>query len=160
MSDAIPVSVHKAVYSRLKTASLSQKFEPKRNYANWRAELKELGCLRVDVVLVSTGWQSELFARGQKLKYLVPIDIAVRYRFGTENTDDDTGELDVEKIDQLILLVQEIHELFTEQRCQGFEAGVWEENRILVAPLIPALRDRRQFTGINRTTFRVERSLS
>lgn len=160
MADAVPVAVHKAAHAFLAAATLSQAIDPQRNYADWKLELKELNVLRVDVVLVSTAWQSELTARGAKLAYTVPIDIAVRYRFGQADKDDDSGELSVTKIDELMGLTAEIHELFTEQRLTNFQAGVWQESRVLVAPLISALRERSQFTGINRITFRAEKSLT
>ena len=49
--------------------------------------------------------------------------------------------------------LQEIHEHFTLERMQSFDAASWSGTKRLVAPHKPHLREFRQFTGIVRVTF-------
>jgi hypothetical protein len=152
MSDAAPVTVAKAVTAELAAASLSQEFEPERSYADWDLPLEDSDRLHVDVVIVTTEQKSKLDTRSG-LNYLVPIDIAIRKRFSQGQQDDDTGRVNIDDIDALMLLTDEIHRLFIPRRLTTFAEAVWQETKILVAPERKHLRELRQFTGIVRVTF-------
>lgn len=161
MPEAVSVSVAKGVLAMLAAATLSKTISPERSYADWEMllELAEEDGLRVDVVAVTTEQKTDLSSRGSS-QFLIPIDIAVRRKFGVDRQDDDTGRIEIAEIDALCLLVQEIHELFTPLRLVDFTAGVWQENRILVCPIKEHLRLNRQFTGIVRVTFRVDKDVA
>lgn len=157
-SDAEAVAVAKAVVADIEAATLSQEFTLERSYADWALELKNATPLRVDVCLVTTKQEVDASTRSGRLAYTIPIDVAVRKRFGADTQDDDTGRIPIERVDELMLLVQEIHELFTQQRLSEYLSAIWKEApKILVAPLIKHWRDCRQFTGIVRLTFQSDR---
>lgn len=162
-AEAVEVSVAKAVISQLAAARLSQPIDPVRSYADWVQPLEvddtqKEDQLYVDVVPVATAQEVESSSRNT-VAYTVPIDIAVRRKFGPKWQDTETGRVAVREVDTLLYLVQEIHELFTLTRMTDFEAGAWQETRRIVAPLKQHLRDLRQFTGIVRVTFRVDRKV-
>ncbi len=159
MPEAVAVELAKAVTAQLAAATLSQKFAPERSYAEWDVDLKDEDQLHVDVVAVTTEQTADLSSHST-LKYVVPVDIGVRKKFGPDKQNDDTGRIQIESIDELVLLVQEIHELFTPKRLTQFEAGVWQETKIVVCPATKHLREMRQFTGIVRVTFRVDKKVA
>jgi hypothetical protein len=163
-NEAVDVSVAKAVVSQLAAATLSRTITPVRSWADWvqPLELDDKSIedqLYVDVVPVATALETETSSRAT-LAYTCPVDIAVRRRFSTKFQDRDTLRINVREVDALMYLVQEIHEEFTLARMQDFEAGAWMETKRLVAPLKSHLRDMRQFTGIVRVTFRVDRKVA
>jgi len=160
MSESTAVSVAKAVTQELASATLSKPFVPERSYADWsqpleREQVSDTDRLYVDIVPQATGMQVALDTRGTN-EHRVVIDIAVRQRFGQEKQDNDTGRIVIDEVDALMLLVQEIYELFMPQRLTDFEDAVWDPDqgtRILVAPLKRHLYELKQFTGIVRLTF-------
>ena len=159
MPEAIAVTIVEAVRQRLADAvpTLSQQFEPVRNYSDWDYELKDDQKLRVDVVLASNE-QLATPATRSSINYTVPVNICLRKKLGTDKRDDDTGELDVAAIDSLMLLVQEIHELFTLERLADFTCGAWQATKILAAPIPQHLREMGgQFTAIIQVTFLASR---
>lgn len=163
-AEAVEVSVAKGVVAQLAAANLSRPITPVRSWADWIAPLEtdntcKEDVLYVDVVPVATAQEVEASSRAT-LAYTVPIDIAVRRKFGPDWQDQETLRINVREVDAMMFLVQEIHELFTLARMQDFEAGTWLETKRLVAPHKPHLRDLRQFTGIVRVTFRVDRKLA
>lgn len=164
MPDAVAVSVAKAVEAHITAAvaadAFHQSFTLERSYADWDLELKEAEGLRVDVALVTTKHMAELAARGGKLAYTVPVDVAVRRRFGRDNQNDDTGRVLVSKVDELMLLVEQLHEQFTQQRLTDPLTSVWKEDpKILVAPSVKHLRDMKMFYGLVRLAFRTDKAL-
>lgn len=163
LTTASIVSVADAVVAAIEVARTSlsqQEFDLERNYADWSLDLVDASPLRVDVVPVSTKQESILEARGRKLKYVCPIDIAIRKKFGQEHLNENTGRLPNAVVDELVLFTQEIHELFTQLRFTGFTAGVVEEDpKLLANPVLKHLREYKQFTSVVRLTFRVERAL-
>jgi hypothetical protein len=164
MSDeAVEVTVAKAVVSELAAATLSQKITPVRSWADWVQPLEvddtcKENTLYVDVVPVATAQEIEASSRST-IAYTCPVDVAVRMKFGADRQDQDTGRIAIEEVDALMLLVQEIHERFTLTRMQDFDAAAWQGTKRLVAPHKPHLRDIRQFTGIVRVSFRVDRKV-
>src|SRR5690349_16354600 len=107
MPDSEAVAIAKEVTAEILAATLSQTFTLERSYADWALELKNATDLRVDVCLVTTKQEVDAGTRGGRLLYTVPIDVAVRQKFGAELQDDDTGRIPVATVDALMLLVQE-----------------------------------------------------
>jgi hypothetical protein len=172
MSDpAIVVAVAKAVAQRIdaeqRNRKFSQQFATERSYANWERELKDIDDLQldecdktfVDVVGHMTTQDFSLAARGMG-RYRVPVDIALRRKFGSDKQDGDTGRIAIEEIDNLMLLFQELHLFHAKHRLVEFPYAVWDEEdggtQILVAPDRRLLREIRQFTAIMRITFRAD----
>ena len=156
---AVSVSIAEAVKAMLASAAISQAIAPERSYADWELALDGGDALHIDVVAVTTEQKIELSSRGTN-RFLVPVDIAVRKRLGPDKQDDDTGRIKVDEVDALCLLVEEIHELFAPHRLTDFDTGIWQENKILVCPLLAHLKTMRQFTGIVRVTFRVDKAVT
>lgn len=157
MSEAVLVSVADAVVAHLAAQTFSQTIEPQWSFATWQSEqLKgELAeQLNVDVVPVTTSQEAEQSTRA-KVRFRVPIDIAVRRRLGPTKQDDDTGKVLRDEIAALCLVVQELHLACMAHRFTDFSAGTWDSTKLLANPLRKHLIDWRQFTGIVRVTFNV-----
>ena len=154
MADAVCVHVAKEVvkYIELSRPVLSQTtFTLERSYADWDYELENTESVRIDVALMTTRQESELLTRGGLLGYTVPLDVAIRQKLTLGDTD---GRVSVAMVDGLMLLVQEIHELFTETRIGGYLKACWKEDpKITAAPVIKHLREMKQFTGLLRLVF-------
>lgn len=153
MPEAVSVAVAKGVTSQLAVAELSQAFAPERSYADWDIQLEELDSLRVDVVAVQTEQQAERNSRGS-MAYQIPIDVAVRKRFGGG-----AERVPLDEIDALVLLVEEIYESFELRRLADFDAAAFVEAKVIVNPDKAALRGLRQFTGIVRLTFEATKAV-
>lgn len=160
MAEAVAVSIAKAVEIRIRGTKFAQEFIVERSYADWDLKLEDLDTLemkdsdklRIDVVNHSTGHAIEQVARG-KLKFTVPIDIAIRKKFGPADSGGDTGRINLAAIDELMELTQRIYTLFAHQELNGFPESTQEETEIMVAPFREHLRELRQFTSIVRVTF-------
>lgn len=162
--DAVAVKVVKAVVSHIETAvlrdTLSQKFILERSYADWELPLEAIGALRVDVALVTTKQETELNARGGQLAYTVPVDLCVRVKLQSDAATVKSGRIAAAAVDPYMLLVEQLHELFTPERLSDYLDGIWQETKILAAPITKHLREMRQFTAILRITFRAEKDLT
>lgn len=155
MPDAVVTTVTKAIVAELADGTFSQEFTPERSYADWAKslEFEAVGGsgLTVDVVGHQTDQVIQVASRGTdpKLKYIVEVDIAVRRKFAPEFHDDDHGRVLLAKVDELCLLVQEIHEHFLLTRLPDELGVVWNEPaKIMVNPHRDHLKDWKQFTGI------------
>ena len=161
---AASVAVAKEATNMIKTAvtdnKLCKQFEPHRTYAEWDWDLKEKetlkwaqsGEVRVDVASHTTRQSSELASRS-KVGLTVPMDIVVRKKFGPDLQDEDTGRIRVEEVDELMLLTQQLHLMFTAERLVDFECAVHESTEIVAAPITLHLRKLRQFTSLIRVIF-------
>lgn len=165
--DAISVEIAEAVKTRIAGATLSKSgFTLERSYADWDLELDKMdipseadaGKLRVDVAIHTTEQETQLATRGS-ISFLLPIDIAVRERFRQERQDEATGRVPLAKVDELMLLTQELVQLFARQRLADFEPATHEDTRIVVAPWKEHLRKNKQFTSIVRVVFRANLAL-
>jgi hypothetical protein len=156
---AISVAVAQGMLTMLQTAKLSQDIAPERSYADWDLALEDADNLHVDVVAVTTEQKSELAVRGPSIQYIIPVDIAIRQRFGSDKQNPDTGRIEVASVDALCQLTEEIHELFMPNRLTDFSDGVWQETKILACPVLKHLKELRQFTGIVRVSFAVVKKL-
>ncbi len=159
MADAIAVSVANAVVSYLAAAGTTTSIDPERSYADWELALEDAETLHVDVALVTSELGIGLSARGME-RFVVPVDVAIRKRFGTDKQDDDTGRIDLANIDELMLLTQEVFEAFLPHRLTTFTDAVWESTKVLVAADRDMLRTARQFTSVIRVTFVVNKAIA
>jgi hypothetical protein len=163
MPEAVAVSVAKSVTAFIaeraaEATYFCQTFQPERSYADWEMQLDDED-LHVDIALVTTEQKTDLGTRGS-LVYDVPLDIAIRKHLGADKQNDDTGRIAVDQVDGLMLLVQELEELFTERRLTDPLATIWQSTRILAAPIIKHLREMRQFTAIIRVDFRTDKNIA
>jgi hypothetical protein len=158
-SGAVEVDIADAITAALDTAAFSQAFTPVRSYAEWEDALEDLNTLHVDVVPVQTGPATELDDRAD-VEYDCEIDIGVRYRFGTADQVSATGRVDTAKVDELILLVQEIAEFFMVDRLADANTAVWQDTEIKLGWSRKHLRQLRQFFGFVRLTFKATRVLT
>lgn len=153
---AVLTTIADAITAELAAAVRDGKFEgmqftPERSYADWDDDLKDLDCLRVDVVPV--GHEDASRETRGSLKYDCSIDIGVREKFGAEARDKH-GRIQVERVDRLALLIEEIHEFFISRRLTGLEAAVWVETKIVSSYDREKLRDLGLFVGFVRVTYR------
>lgn len=153
---AVLVSVADAIVSELLLITgLVREIEPERSYADWDEKLEQLNELHVDVVPVPSTTETDLDGRGAT-RYQCDVDIGVRYRFDAEERNAD-GRISVEEIDELIELLQQFHDHFTNngegRRLTGFAGAVWQETKVRTWYVREHLRELAQYTGIIRVTY-------
>lgn len=146
-----------AVRIMLDTHGFSKPFDARLTY-DTELQLEDLDTLHVD--LVAAGLSTIPESRSS-LEYNAQIDVAVRYRFGVLEHDTD-GSIDVEEIAPYLALLEEIGEYLADpdNRRPPFKAdAVWIGNEIR-APWVPEqLRNNRQYTGIMRATYALEKDV-
>jgi len=141
-------------------------FVPERSYADWDIELEAVGELHVDVVAV-TGEIGSEFSTGESIAYTVPVDIGVRKRLESQDQEAHNDRVINEAVDELVELTEQIHEYFHPQERSGEEPGrlpAYEE-AVFTGAAIRTVANRqhlhafRQFTGIVRVTYRVDKTI-
>ena len=146
-----------AVKDLLDGASLSKSFTSRLVY-DTELQLEDLDTLHVDLVAAGLSVAPESRA---SLEYNALIDIAVRYRFGVLEHGTD-GSIDVEEIAPYLALLEEIGEYLADpdNRRPPFMAdAAWIGNEIR-SPWVPEhLRNNRQYTGIMRATYALEKDV-
>lgn len=151
---AVVVSVAEAVKIAIEEARNSfclTDFALDRNYADWKNDLLNADGLRVDVVGAAANYkldQDDL----ESLAHIVPVRIAVRQRLGEEDQDD-SGHVLVAKVDELLLLTQQLFVMFTPARLADEPSAAWQETKILAAPVKDHLETAKQFTSVVQVTF-------
>lgn len=119
-------------------------FKPKRSYAEWKTEdLSDLDCLQLDVVPVKH--EEEDLDDRESIGYVCSYDVGVREKFGPEDAAQN-GRTRQERIDRLVLLVEEIHEHFA--ALQLNDDTVWRGATIRISYSPEHLRDKNMFLGI------------
>lgn len=173
---AVSVMVAEAVKERIIAGadSLTEtEYTVRRSYLEWDLDLKGLEkselsdgeMLTIDVVAHTTDQETELSSRDTN-RFTVPIDIAVRRKFGENEKDKTTGRIKIKEIDRYVLLIQELHLMFTAKRLVqvDFPYSVWDGEkggtRILANPDRDHLRELKQFTGIVRVFLRADVKLN
>ena len=159
---AVLVDVAEAVKDELALGTHLFAIEPERSYADWDMRLEDLDTVRVDVVPVGVR-ETRLEARGE-LVYLCDVDIGVRKRFGADDHDDPTGRIELSEIDDLIQLVEQLHEYMVDadnngRRLTNYAAAAWQECSIRASYIREHLREMQQFTGILRVTYDAAKAL-
>ena len=153
------VDVPNAICEELNAAAFGLAFEAKRSYADWSIELKELDTLHVDVVPVPA-IGGELESRSSA-DIELQFDIGIRKRFTGVDQQASSGWIRYQ-IDELIALEQEIWIWLISRnyRVKGNTTAYWQESRILSAFSRKDLRTNRQFTGIVRSTYKIDQLLT
>ena len=168
-SQAAAVDIAEGIKDKIASFDLSEEdYTLERSYADWDLELKDMDGfelsddekLRVDVVIHTTQQEAELATRGT-VQFNVPLDVAIRRKFGRDKQDETTGRIAVEYIDQLMLFTQEMHLELTKLRMVSEEElrGIWQSTTLLANPVRQHLRELRQFTSIIRILFRADVAL-
>jgi hypothetical protein len=100
-------------------------FTARRSYPDWDDEFKDLKTLAVDVVPVTASILAGLDSEST-LETEPSVDIAVRKRFEPSDREP-TGRMKNSSVDPLVLLVEQLHELFAEGRGDslGLSGGVY-----------------------------------
>ena len=162
---AVCVEVADAVVAMIRNRQFNLDFVLERSYAEWDLELKELDNLelqesdklRVDVVAHTTDQEVNLQTRS-KVGMIVPVDIAIRRKFGPDKQDPDTGRVLLAEVDALMEFTQKLYLMFMPTRLTSFPDATWDEENggttIEVAPMRQHLRELHQFTGIIRVVFK------
>jgi hypothetical protein len=158
---AVLIEVADAVTAELQTAVDSNEFAglqfvPERSYAVWDEELADLDCLHVDVVPVNYE-QTDLDAR-ESVGYVVSVDVVIRQKFSQEKRVQ-SGKIDPEEIDRLVLFVEELHEYLCKLRLTDYDEAIWRETAIRSAYSREHLRTMGMFLGIVRVSFDVSERL-
>ena len=145
--------VSEALRDELEAGVFSQDFTPGETF-DPRMKLEDADTLKVDVVPV--GVRPERENRGE-IAWDSTCDIGVRYRFGTDEQDEDTGKTRNRHIHELFYLEQEIIQyLVRSSRLQYYDLARLMEFDIRVTWVPKHLEEWRQFTGILRVTYRSE----
>lgn len=146
MSDAVIVQLAEAVKDTLNAATLSQAFEAVRAYAA-AYELKDMETLHVTVGASAVNAVAESRS-SDRFEYAVEVGIQQRFAGGPTE-----GELDA-----LMLLVEEVVDLFRWKRLAAFAAAacVAVDNAPIYVP--EHLAGFNQFTSVVRLTFRTTRT--
>lgn len=157
MSDAQLVAIAKAVTISINEATLTEDAElvrygitAKRSYAAWDDILKDLSVLHIDVVPADK--ETTLAARGNTA-HQCGIDVAVRKKFDACDQDPDTGDIAIERMDELVKLTEEIGEIFIGKRLENHDNARWSAIRDTAPYSRRYLRDERQYSGVLRLTF-------
>jgi hypothetical protein len=158
---AVLVEVADAITEQLNAAGLTPEFEAERSWADWDEKLEDSDELHVDVVGIAADVEIE---DRTTLKYTCTVHIGVRKRFKVPDQDQSTGRIDKAEVDALVLLVQQIGELFAAPSASGgrlteFDVAVWEEFKPGMWFNRKLLRENRQFTGIVRVIHTVDREI-
>jgi len=147
-----------AVKDLLEATGFSKRFEPRLAYDTELA-LEDLDTLHVDVVAAALACQADSRA---SLRYEVQVDVAVRYRFGQDETDGLDGSIETDEVEPYLDLLEEIAETLADPDNRALSnktTAVWIANE-LRAPWVPEhLRTLRQYTGILRATYVVAKDL-
>lgn len=148
-----------AIVADLKANDFGLVIPWERSYGDWDLKLKdsELTAPRGDVVPVFNSTVG-LETRGSLL-YALDIDISIRRRF--EPTDvDETGRIYRAEIDDLVSLVESVHEYFAKgspTTVTNWRSG--DAEKIQAWYVKSHLREWNQFTGIIRLNYSASKDL-
>lgn len=166
--DAVQVAVRKAVAAKIADSNLNPDITLEESYADWDLklestdllEMRDIDKLRVDVVAQMAEQKQDAGSRpGGKARFIVPIDIAVRRKFGQDKLNG--GRIKIEETDALVFLVQQLCLLltFADLELDDYDGASWDQESggtsILTIPDPKRLRELHQFTSIIRVYFRV-----
>lgn len=144
------IAIPKAIAEDINEQDFGVAFVARRSYANWRDRLEDQDALQVDVVPVNK-YDPVLHDRSEIASRL-SVDIVVRKRFGSSESDSD-GNIAIEEVDALVQLTANIGEHYVADRVPDIDNAVWQETKVMAAYVPSHLRELRQFTGHVRITF-------
>lgn len=159
MSDALLISLAKAVTSELDGGSFSQEFTPERSYGDWEMTLEDNDTLHVDVVPVK--WTARKVTQAS-YEYECLVDVGIRIRFLAQEAA--TGRVPVATVDPYVRLLEELAEFFAifipsqdgRQLTDLPEAILDADGGLEIRT--SKLDLKRQYTGILRLKFLVDRT--
>lgn len=156
MPSAVLVAAAEAVKTAINGHVFSQTFTAARNWGDWSVEMTGLTALRVDVV--GGGYATtEQETRGDA-GYGPQVLVVVRKRF--ERADQETdGTVDVAKVDELVLLLEEIHEFFMAELIGSSDEFAWTESQIVLPCSPDLLRENKQYLGTIRLTLEASEAI-
>lgn len=137
---------------------VSVQLDPVRSWAHIDDEVKECDGLLVDVVGVR--YESSDLMSQTRIGYQPTIEIYVRMKFGQKHRDQN-GRLKTASVDPLVLLVEQLGELFVvRKRPPTMTEATWLQTRILSAFSKKHLRERQMFFGALAVTFNAPKSIT
>lgn len=162
---AVLVQVADAVVDLLNTPdAFSQAFVAKRSYPTWKVPLTKICRLRVDVV-PSSHPASELGTQGST-DWTCRLVIVLREKFGQQDRQEENEDgrpISNEAIDELVLLVEEIHDYLCGESARRLENGdldaTWQATTVLGTYNHDHLQDNGQFTGTIQVDYRASEAV-
>ena len=154
---ALSITIADLVVAAINNSDIDagERYEAVRSFAEWSEVLEDFGVLHVDAVPVFNP-ATELETRGT-VSYKQAVDIAIRKRLGPEYRNE-SGRLDVTKLDSLVAFVEAVHDYFVTDRFTNTEI-TWLSSEIRALFTREQLRENHQFLGIVRLTFEAVKSL-
>jgi len=121
---AVPILLADALTTVINTAQAasqlgSQSFTAVRSYPDWDDDFKDLKALEVDVIPVTSAGDLVELDTERTINSDPAVDIVVRKRFepgDKETSGAKAGRLKKTSVDPLVRLVEQIHELLSEDR--------------------------------------------
>lgn len=158
---AVLIEVSDAVTAELQTAVDANEFAglqfvPERSYADWEEDLADLDCLHVDVVPVN--YDATALDSRESVGYVCSVDVVIRQKFG-QTKRLQSGKIDPEEIDALVLFVEKVHEYLCKLRLTDYDEAIWRETTIRSAYSREHLRTLGMFLGVIRVSFDVSERL-
>ena len=159
------VKIADAITTKLAAAQVAgrfvglETFTPVRSYADWKKDLEELDALQVDVVGLSYD-ECGLDTRGS-VGYLCTSHVGVRRWFPSSQVQSG-GRINRDKIDRLVLFVQELNEFFCDlngRRLDAYPEAAWQATKILTTFNRKHLRDHRMFFGLLKVSCAVSKGI-
>lgn len=150
--------IAEAVQEELAESSFSLQFIPTLTY-DAQLKLEDADTLHVDVVPVRA--DPERIDR-KTIRWTSLVDIGIRYRFGVNYQNPDTGHIDTYHVNRLMYLEQEIVEVFfRESRIERLtDATMSDEPAVRTAWIPKHMAEWSQFTGIIRVTYQTETEIA
>ena len=155
---AVDIAHADAIVYEINNHAFDMPAEATRSYADFKATLETLGQLRIDVV--PWNYTVEVWDRGA-FKYVTETDILIRMRLAVTDLVSASGSFANDKLDDLALLREQIHEFF--MPCQASSqngrqlsqvtAATWEETKLLRSFDRRMLSDSQQFTAWIRLAY-------
>lgn len=159
MSQSELEKVSEALRDELALGSFSQAIEPGETF-DATIELEDADTLSVDVVPV--GSDPDWAAR-EVIGWDNVCDVAIRYKFGPSEQDEDTGKIRNRHIHGLLLLEQEIL-AYLFKKAQTLRGYAGAEMRVFPAVRVHwdprGMKTMGQFTSIIRVTYHTETELA
>lgn len=149
-----------AVVAILDAGSFILSIDPQGPTYDVDTALEDMDELHVDVV---PGPLEMIPDSRVSVAYTASVDVAVRYRFGTDEQFADTGKVDVSEIYKYMLLTQQIAEEVAKpanRAPSSVPTAAWIGCEIRWPWVPDDMRQRRQYTGIVRATYRVAMDLA
>lgn len=165
---AVPILIADAVAAEINTANgrgafTTSDFNAKRRYFDWDLDFSDLSGLVVEVVYRVTQPEGSIrLDSASSMAYTAAVDIVIRQRFGPDDRQTTDGRLKNESVDPLVLLLEELHELFVGTRnsipLDDVTAATWQSSDVLSWVNQAKLR-KGLFEGVVRVEFEYQKAI-